>query len=133
MTADLVRLPPYTLAHGASWLTREGDILVVPGFHEEWLREHADLTEGSRNVCELVLRKRWISVALFDGGYLELMVPDRDSPEVLAMLGELLRRNAGLWSQALVMSMDEEGYAILKPGDVADESALREKLAAGCC
>ncbi len=120
--------PPFVLAHGASWLLPSGEVLVVPGFHEEWLAEHADLADGARNVCELVLRKRWISVALFGGGYLELMVPDRRSGEVRLMLWELLSRNAGAWSKALVMSMDEEGYVLLEPADASDPRALAASL-----
>ena len=120
--------PSFALLHGASWLLPSGEVMVVPGFHEEWLAAHADLIEGARNVCELVLRKRWISVALFGEGYLELMVPDRRSEDVRRMLWELLSRNAGSWSKALVMSMDEEGYAMLAPEDLADEAALAEGL-----
>ena len=120
---------PFALLHGASWLLPGGEILVISGFHEEWLREHEDLAEGARNACELVLRKRWISVALFSGGYLELMVPDRRSEDVRAALLELLSRNVSAWARALVMSMDEEGYAMLEPSDAADEETLEAALA----
>jgi hypothetical protein len=119
---------PYALVYGASWLTPEGEILTIPGFHEEWLREHEDLSEGARNVCELILRKRWISVSLFAGGYLELMVPDRRSEDVMRSLFSLLSRNASSWTKALVMSMDEEGYAMLEPKDAADPAILAESL-----
>lgn len=119
---------PFALVHGASWLLPSGQVLIVPGFHEEWLAAHAALVEGARNVCELVLRKRWISVALFGEGYLELMVPDRSSRDVRRMIWELLSRNAGLWSKVLVMSMDEEGYAMLEPSDLADEVSLAARL-----
>ena len=123
--------PPgsYALLHGASWLLPGGEVLVVPGFHEEWLAEHAELAAGARNVCELVLRRRWISVALFGGGYLELMVPDRRAEDVGREVRELLSRNPGAWSRALVMSMDEEGYAMLEPADAASPEALAAALA----
>ena len=120
--------PYYALIYGASWLTPAGEVVPIPGFHEEWLREHEEVAEGARNVCELVLRKRWISVTLFAGGYLELMVADRRSDDVRRSLFELLSRNAGLWSKALVMAMDEEGYAMLEPGDCADEGRLGASL-----
>ncbi len=123
------RIAPYALLHGASWLTLEGEILPVPGFHEEWLREHEDLAQGARNACELILRRRWLSLSLFDDGYLEVMVPDRSSGEVLRSVFELLSRNAGHWSKALVMSMDEEGYAMLSPADAADVASLAAALA----
>jgi hypothetical protein len=124
-----MRAVPFALIHGASWLTPEGEVLPIPGFHEEWLREHEELTEGARNACELVLRKRWISVALFAEGYLELMVPDRRSEDVRRSLFELLSRNASAWVKALVISMDEEGYAMLERADAADEASLAQALA----
>ncbi len=114
----------YALVYGASWLTSEGEVLPIPGFHEEWLRDHEDLAGGARNACELVLAKRWISVSLFAGGYLELMVADRRSADVRKALYELLSRNVSSWTKALVMSMDEEGYAMLEPGDAADAQKL---------
>jgi hypothetical protein len=115
---------PYELRRGASWMTAEGELLPIPGFHEEWLREHEELSEGARNVCELILRKRWLSVDLFDSGYLELIVPDRSSDEVRRSIYELLSRNADKWTRVLVMSLGEEGYAIILPADAADEAAL---------
>ena len=83
----------FALVHGASWLTPEGEVLPIPGFHEEWLREHEDLSGGARNACELILSKRWISVALFSGGYLELMVPDKRADDVRRAIFQLLSRN----------------------------------------
>jgi hypothetical protein len=119
---------PFELLGGASWLLPGGEVIAVPGFHEEWLAEHAELAAGSHNVCELVLRKGWISVVLFDRGYLELIVPDRGQG-VRRMIFELLSRNAGLWARALVMSTGEEGYAMLLPPDAADEASLAAGLA----
>jgi hypothetical protein len=119
---------PYELQRGASWLLPGGEVIPVPGFHEEWLAEHAELAAGSHNVCELVLRRHWVSVALFDRGYLELIVPNR-GPDIRRMILELLSRNAGLWARALVMSMGEEGYAMLLPPDAADEASLAAGLA----
>ena len=128
---SLPEAAPFTLLHGASWLTPEGEVIPIPGFHEEWLRDHEELAGGARNACELVLRKRWISVCLFSGGYLELMVADRHAEDVRRTLFELLSRNAPLWAKALVMAMDEEGYAMLVPGDAADEAKLAESLGKG--
>jgi hypothetical protein len=118
----------YELRHGASWLAEGGEVFPIPGFHEEWLREHEDIALGARNACEFILKKRWISVALYDEGYLELMVPDRKAEEVRRSLFLLLSRNVGLWSKALVMSMDEEGYAMLTPADATDEASLKAAL-----
>jgi hypothetical protein len=118
----------FELLYGASWLSPQNEVYPIQGFHEEWLIEHEELAEGSRNVCELVLRKRWISVNLFAEGYLELMVADRHSPDVTRPLFALLSRNASHWTKALVMSMDEEGYSMLEPRDAASEELLVASL-----
>jgi len=118
----------FELRYGSSWLTPQGQVYPIEGFHEEWLREHEDLAAGSRNACELVLRKRWISVSLFSEGYLELMVADRHSPDVRLALYSLLSRNMDLWKKALVMAMDEEGYAMLEPRDALDEQNFESSL-----
>jgi hypothetical protein len=117
----------YALVHGASWLTQDGSIWPVPGFHDEWLREHADLVEGCANVCEVVLKKGWISVAVFSEGYVELLVPNRGDPEVLSRIERLLATNRGAWKRVLVMSMEEEGYCGIKPEDLGADGRL-----AGC-
>jgi len=122
---------PYSLRPGASWMTPEGEIIPIPGFHEEWLRDHEELAEGARNACELILKKRWLSVDLFDKGYLELMVPEKRSEEVRRSIYELLKRNPGAWSRALVMAMDEEGYSMLCPADAASDESLEAALSRG--
>jgi hypothetical protein len=124
----VARSAPYELLPGASWLTPEGEVIPIAGFHEEWLREHEEIALGARNACELILRKRWLSVDLFDKGYLEIMVPDRSSEEVRLSMYLLLSRNAGRWTRALIMSMDEEGYSMLEPADAANEASLATAL-----
>jgi hypothetical protein len=118
----------YALRHGASWLTMEGEVISVPSFHEKWLAEHSEEAEGARNVAELISKKRWISVILFDEGYLELIVPERGAQDVRRALFELLSRNALSWSKATVMAMDGLGYSLLGPSDIADEASLAAAL-----
>jgi len=127
-TVESGLLAPWTLVAGASWVDLEGGVWPVKGFHEEWLAEHAELAGGARNVCELVLSRRWISAALFGGGYLELLVHDRHDPGLRARLFRLLSGAAGRWEKALVMAMDEEGYAMLTPADLADPGSLDRAL-----
>lgn len=110
---------PWVLLHGASWLTQEGRIHIVPGFHEEWIRDHPGLVGGCRTVSEVVLHKAWISVAVYSEGYVELLVPRRGDPEVHQRVETLLARNLGKWKRVLVMSMDEEGYSTILPEDLA--------------
>jgi hypothetical protein len=116
---------PWSLVHGASWLTAEGEVLVVPGFHEDWIQAHQDLVAGCRNVCEIVLRKSWISVAVFSEGYVELLAPSRRDPAVLDRIERLLGGNRGRWRQVLLMFMDEEGYEAIHPEDLDAEGRLQ--------
>lgn len=122
------RIEPFTLIGGASWLTPDGIVYPVPSFHEEWMRQHPELARGARNVCDLILRTGWVSVSLFSGGYLELMVPERRSEALRNLLRGFLSRNLPRWSKALVMSMDEAGYAMLEPGDIADDRRFAARL-----
>jgi len=124
-------IPPWSLCPGASWIELDGRIHRVTGFHEAWLAEHPDLARGARNVCELVLASRWISATLFGDGYLELMVHDRHDPELRARLLRILREAVGRWKKALVIAMDEEGYAMLTPGDAGDAESLAAALDRG--
>ncbi len=116
------------LAHGAFWLTQEGALIPVAGFHEAWIASHPELVGDCRNVSDVVLKLGWISVAVFSEGYVELLVPGRRDPAILDRVEHLLRGNRGLWKTALVMSMDEEGYARLKDEDLASPERLRAIL-----
>lgn len=118
----------YTLRRGASWLSMKGEVIPVPSFHEKWLADHPAEAEGARDVAELIRKKRWISVILFDEGYLELIVPERDAKDIRRTLFELLSRNALSWSKATVMAIDGLGYSLLGPSDVADEASLAAAL-----
>lgn len=118
-------IPSYSLIHGASWLLEDGSVLPVPGFHEEWIKEHQDLVSGCANVCEIVLKKAWISVAVFGEGYMELLVPDRDDPLIISRIDRLLEANRGRWSRVLVMSMNAEGYEMIKADEARTPGAGR--------
>lgn len=119
---------PWVIPPGASWVALDGRIYRVPGFHEAWLREHPDLSMGSRNVCELVLRSRWISATLFGDGYLELMVHDRHDRDLRERLLRILAGAKGRWNRCLVIAMDEEGYAMLSQDDARDADTLDAAL-----
>lgn len=110
---------PFTWTRGAVWLLPDGSSLVVPGFHDDWIRNHQDLVPDCDNVCDVIRRKGWLSVVAYAEGYVELMIPSRNDKAALALCHEHLARNAGHWKTALVMTMDEEGYARLTPEDVA--------------
>jgi len=119
---------PWTLIPGASWIELDGRVHRVPGFHEAWLAEHPELSRGARNVCELVLASHWISAALFGDGYAEFMVHDRHDADLRERLWKILSGAAGRWNRALVIAMDEEGYAMLDPKDAIDVQGLSRGL-----
>lgn len=124
-------LAPYTLIHGASWLLPDGSIHIVKGFHEEWIQEHQDLAGDCANVCELVLKKGWISVAVFSGGYVELMIDDAAKGATLGLAREFLARNEGEWSSCLVMTLIGDGYAQVKPADIREPGLFEARVRAG--
>lgn len=124
-------LPPWTFRHGASWLVEGGVVLPVPGFHDEWIRSHQDLVPGCSNVCDVVIRKNWVSVSVFSEGYVELLVPGRRDAESLERCRIFLARAAGAWDHALLMTMDEEGYIRLAPSDTADPETFLERVGRG--
>ena len=127
--------PPWSLVHGASWLTESGEILVVPGFHEEWIASHRDLVGSCSNVCEVVLKKCWISIAVYSEGYVELLASRRCDSDIVGRIERLLAGNPGAWRNVLVMFMDEEGYESVKPGDFGPDGKLvgeRRAALAGC-
>jgi len=124
-------LSPWTFRHGASWLTEDGVVLPVPGFHDEWIHTHQELTPGCLNVCDVVIRKKWISVTVFSEGYVELLVPGRSNKDSLERSREFLYRAIGGWSHALLMTMDEEGYIRLEPKDVMDPVVFLGRIGAG--
>ncbi len=124
-------LPPWSFRHGASWLAEGGVVLPVPGFHDEWIRSHPELVPGCSNVCDVVIRKRWISVSVFSEGYVELLVPGRSDGECMERCREFLARATGRWSHALLMTMDEEGYIRLSPADSTNPQSFRERVGTG--
>ena len=124
-------LPPWAFRHGASWLAEGGVVLPIPGFHDEWIRSHPDLVPGCGNVCDVVVRRRWVSVSVFSEGYVELLVPGRGDGESMERCREFLARAVGGWKTALLMTMDEEGYIRVEPADVATPEAFRERIGTG--
>ncbi|MCX7023717.1 MAG: hypothetical protein NT080_03760 [Spirochaetes bacterium] len=106
--------------HGASWLTEGGVVYPVPGFHEAWIAENAEFVPGCRNVCDVVLSKRWVSLGVYSKGYVELLVPCRSDWECLERARVFLEKSLGKWDKALFLTMGEEGYVKISPEDVVD-------------
>ena len=113
---------------GAAWLLPDGSIHIVPGFHDEWIAAHRDMAPGCSNVAEVVSRLGWLSVVSYSQGYVEFMIRSRSDAASVMLCVEQLRRNLGRWKNALVMTMDEEGYIKLVPEDFADGSSPECKI-----
>ncbi|HUW69437.1 MAG TPA: hypothetical protein VMX33_04330 [bacterium] len=108
---------PFAWVKGAAWLFPDGSLSIVPGFHEEWIRAHQDRAPGCSTVADVVTRLGWISVVSYAEGYAEFMIRSRSDAATVRLCAEHLRRNLGRWRNALVMTMDEEGYIKLTPDD----------------
>jgi hypothetical protein len=123
---------PWAWIRGAVWLLPGGCQIIVPSFHDEWIRQHQDLVPGCANVCDVVLSKGWLSVVSYSQGSVEIMIDSRTNAESVGLCVEHLRRNLDEWRDALVMTMDAEGYIKLEPGDFTDgrspESTIRGGL-----
>jgi len=103
-------LEPWAWTRGAVWLLPDGRPVLVPGFHDDWIRQHQERVPGCANVCDVVLKMRWLSVVAYGEGYVELMIPSKSDDRAVGLCAEYLRRNLERWKTALVMTMDEEGY-----------------------
>lgn len=125
-------LDPFTLQHGATWMDREGDMYVVPGFHEEWIHSHPELAKGARTVNDMVLGRGWVSVVVFSGGYVEICINDVDDARSVALVHELLSLNAEAWSSVLIMPMVQEGFIQIERKDFSDLPSFVRALQTAC-
>lgn len=126
--SGIIRTDPFAWKRGAVWLLPDGSSIVVPGFHDDWIAGHQDLVEGCANVCDVVLKKRWLSVVAYSQGYVEIMIPSREDQEAVDLCVRHLALNLEQWSVALVMTMDEEGYARLESERFGSEEAARQHI-----
>jgi len=113
---------------GAAWLLPDGTTVVVPGFHDEWIRNHQERVPGCANVCDVVLRTGWLSVVSYSQGYVEVMIPSRSDAAAVTLCAAYLRANRERWSTALVMTMDEEGYVRLESGEFGQPGAAESRI-----
>lgn len=108
--------------NGAAWLMPDGTTEIVPGFHDEWIRANQEMAPGCFNVADVVSKLGWVSVVSYAQGYVELMIRSRSDPEAVGLCVGHLGANLDRWANALVMTMDEEGYIKLTPKDFAPGS-----------
>lgn len=113
---------------GAIWLLPDGSVEIVPGFHDEWIASNQDKATGCKNVFEVVSKLGWLSVVAYSQGYVEYMIRSRNDEQSVNLCIEHLRINLEHWQNALIMTMDEEGYIKLKPQDFVNGKSPKEKL-----
>jgi hypothetical protein len=116
-TAEASEPTAFAWIRGAVWLLPGGNQIIIPSFHDEWIRSHQNLVPGCVNVCDVVLHNAWLSVVAYSQGYVEIMIDSRKNQQSVALCTEHLRRNRQHWKQALIMTMDAEGYINLNPED----------------
>ncbi len=106
----------------------DGNIYVVPGFHDEWIQSHPEHVGSIKSVTELIMKLRWVSVVVYSKGYIELCINDATDPAVIALVFAFLKKNLGKWTSVLIMPMVEEGFIQAKPEDLIDEDSFRAHL-----
>lgn len=119
---------PFEWVRGAAWLLPDGTLAIVPGFHDEWIATNQELAPGCSNVADVVSKLGWLSVVSYSQGYVEFMIRSKEDARSVELCAEHLRRNLGDWQNALVMTMDEEGYIKLSPGDFTNGTAPEGKI-----
>jgi hypothetical protein len=119
---------PWVWIRGASWLLPGGRQMIVPSFHDEWIRKHQEFVPGCSNVCDVVLSKGWLSVVSYSQGYVEIMIDSCSNEASVLLCTEHLRRNLAQWRDALVMTMDAEGYFKLTPEDFGEGRSPEDSI-----
>lgn len=120
---------PFEWKRGAIWLLPGGKSIKVPSFHDDWISKNQDLVPGAKNVCDVVLQKRWLSVVAYAQGYVEIMIPSSNEREAVELCARHLALNLEKWNTALIMTMDREGYIRLESDKFISEANAIELIA----
>ncbi|MEN6364354.1 MAG: hypothetical protein ABFC75_00680 [Rectinema sp.] len=119
---------PYLIRHGASWVTPDGRVIHLQGFHDAWLKAHSGITSGAKNTAEFVRNSGWASAVLHEEGYLEIIVREYESGAARDFLWNMLKANEGELRKIVVMPLGGEGYILLSPADLADREIFEKAL-----
>jgi hypothetical protein len=119
---------PFRWVKGAAWLFPDGSLDIVPGFHDEWIAANQERAPGCANVADVVIKLGWLSVVSYSQGYVEFMIRSKTDSRSVELCAEHLRRNRADWQNALVMTMDEEGYIKLTPADFSGGTTPESKI-----
>lgn len=101
--------PPFYLFPGASWISPEGLVFRIRGFHDRWISEHPELARGAKNTAQLILATGWIAATLYDAGHLEIIAPTLVDERVRHCLDSILEHNPGRWLKVHILSLDSPG------------------------
>lgn len=119
---------PYVWTNGAIWLAPNGSIYIVPGFHDEWIKQHQELIPGCNNVSDVILKYHWISVVTYAKNYIEVMIDSRHNDISVDTALTYLGLNLDKWESALLMAMQEDYYEKITIDDFNNLTALQAKL-----
>ncbi|MCE5256652.1 MAG: hypothetical protein LLF89_07390 [Spirochaetaceae bacterium] len=118
----------YIVSHGASWVLPDGRVLVVPGFHENWLLQHPSIASGARNTAEFVKKSGWLSAVLHEKGFLDVIIRSKDEEKVRECLWNVVSTNAASLEKVIVMVLDKDGYIVLAGEDFLEREAFDRAL-----
>ncbi|HON88072.1 MAG TPA: hypothetical protein P5519_06925 [Spirochaetia bacterium] len=119
---------PFAWTHGAIWLLHDGTIYTVPGFHDEWIKQHQDLVPGCTNVSDVILTYHWISVVTYAKNYIEVMIDSRKNMQSIDTALTYLGLHLEKWENTLLMAMQEDYYEKISVEDFNNLETLKIKL-----
>lgn len=119
---------PFVVRHGASWVTPDGRVIHLQGFHDSWLRAHPGLTGGARNTAEFVQKSGWASAVMHDEGYLELILRDRADPKSVDFIWNILKANEAQLRKVVIMILGDEGYIMVAPDALGNRAGFEAAL-----
>lgn len=118
--SEALKRPRFSFHQGASWMTLNGTIYIVPGFHEEWIRTHQDIVGPHKTIAEVIENLRWVSIVVYSNGYLEICISDQYDSEVRQVLWQYLAHNAGRWREVMIMPFHAQGFIQFSADEVTD-------------
>lgn len=118
----------YIVGHGASWVLPDGRVLLVPGFHENWLLQHPSIASGAKNTAEFVKKSGWLSAVLQEEGFLDIIMRSADEEKCRECLWNVVRANAPALQKVVVMVLDRDGLVVLSGQALSDRAIFDAAL-----
>lgn len=105
---------PFEIEPGAWWVLPDGRCIVVPSFHESWLKAHPAIAGGARNTIEFVQKSGWLSVTLHSQGFLEVIARSMHDARQRQALRMLIEKNAAKLAKLVLFIPGVEGCVMLE-------------------